>query len=317
MREKLPTPDSPGRGVRSRRLPPVRNLGEWRKAARRLLTTHRIQSDEADWIAGHVLGLSRGQLAINKDRELSVPERRRLSRILHQRLGHVPLQYMLGDVDFSGVVLKVRPGVFIPRPETEGLVDHILEFVGRENPVTILDVGTGCGAIALAVASARPCLRVWATDASEPAVRLARHNAGRLGLDGRVTVVAGDLTLPFQKRKPRCPLRVVVSNPPYISFAERKLLSPEILEHEPELALFAKDRGTAVIGRLAPQAARMLSRGGLFALEIGEAQGRRVREMLVQSGDWVRVRIKKDLAGKDRYALALRSAKNASQSLHK
>jgi len=290
----------------ARRFPPARTLGAWRRAARAFLGDLETPAAEADHIAAHVLGLSRLELTLHTDRALTRSERRRLSRLIHKRKRRIPLQVLLGEVDFAGVVLRVRPGVFIPRPETEGLAERAAAFLHEGGPSTAVDVGTGTGAVALALAAAVPGLQVWATDRSPRALRLARENARRLGLGNRVRCFRGDLLEPVARRRPPFPLRAVVCNPPYIAPGDRGRLPPEVVDHEPHEALFAEDGGLAVIRRLLLQAARILPAGGLLALEIGEDQGRRVAALLTGAGLWEAVRIERDLAGKERYALALR-----------
>jgi release factor glutamine methyltransferase len=298
----------PRKSVSPRRLPPVKTLSDWRRAARDLLRLEGIEAPatEANLLACHVLDLEAVDLTLDGDRRLSHSERRHLSRLLHRRILRVPLQYLVGKVDFAGICLHVRPGVFIPRPETEGLVERVLRFLEPDPRATVIDVGTGSGAIALALAAARPELVVWATDSSPEAVRQARRNSERLGLGDRVRFSTGDLTLPLQDEHPVFPIRVVVSNPPYIAPEDRAGLAAEIVDHEPHPALFAGEGGTEFIRRLVPRAGEILSRGGLLALEIGEDLGERVRDLLVESSLYDDISIEKDLAGKDRYALAVR-----------
>lgn len=299
----------PGRPNADDRLPAIRSLGEWRRGARTFLTAAGIESPaaEADLIARHVLGLTRVELTLAAGRALSPGEKRRMSRLLHRRRRRVPLQYLLGEVDFWGLSLRVTPRVLIPRPETEGLVERVLSFLGPDPEATVVDVGTGSGAIAVALAAARPRLTLWATDVSAAAVRVARMNARRLGLSGRIRIETGDLTGPFAGEEPESPLRVLVSNPPYVSTRDRRRLAPEVAEHEPALALFSGESGLDVIRRLVPAAARCLPAGALLALEIGDDQGERVRRLIQASPGWREVRIDRDLAGKDRYALAVRA----------
>jgi release factor glutamine methyltransferase len=299
----------PGLPEADDRLPPLRSLGEWRRGARRFLAAAGIESPvaEADLIARHVLGLTRVELTLAADRVLSRAEKRRLSRILHRRRRRVPLQYLLGEVDFWGLSLRVTPRVLIPRPETEGLVERVLSFLGPDPEATVVDVGTGSGAIALALAAARPRLTLWASDSSAAAVRVARENARRLGLSGRIRFAVGDLAAPFEGEEPERPLRVLVSNPPYVSTRNRRRLEPEVAEHEPALALFGGEGGLDVIRRLVPAAARRLPAGALLALEIGDDQGERVRRIIQATRGWRSIRIEKDLAGRDRYALAVRT----------
>jgi release factor glutamine methyltransferase len=260
---------------------------------------------DADLIAAHVLGISRIQLILQSDRALTPSEKRRLTHLLIKRAERVPLQYLLQDVEFSGLRLEVRRGVFIPRPETEGLVERVLALL-PPTPGWIADIGTGTGAIALALAFARPDLRVVATDISEAAIRQARRNAKHLGLENRVTFVTGDLTGPLESRW-KSELLAVVSNPPYIAFAERTMLPPDVVLHEPHEALFAREQGMAAIRRLAGRAVKLLGPDGFLALEIGEGQRDRVARTLHRAGHWARIRIERDLAGKDRYAIAERT----------
>jgi release factor glutamine methyltransferase len=258
-------------------------------------------------MARHVLEAGAADLVLRSEHRLSAVEKRRLSRILHRRLDGVPLQYVLGSVDFAGIFLRIVPGVFIPRPETEGLVEHVLAFLGPDPACTVVDLATGSGAVALALASARPRLHAWGTDVSPEAVRLAQANARRLQVGDRVLFVQGDLAAPLGTLRPELPVRVVVSNPPYISLRDRSRLDAEVVDHEPHAALFAGKDGLAVIRRIGPVAAGLLSPGGLLALEIGEESGPRVRDLLSGDARWRDVRIEPDLAGRDRYALAVRT----------
>lgn len=296
--------DLPGSG--GKQPPESVTLGEWRRAAADLFRADGFDSPaaEADAIAGHVLDLSRSELVINRERHLASPEGRRLSLLVERRLDHVPLQYLLGKVDFGGNCFRVRRGVFIPRPETEGLVERVLEGFDPGAGGTVVDAGTGTGAIAMSVARERPGMTVLATDLSDRAIGLARVNCRMLGLEGRVQVLEGDLLDPIPRE---IPLAGVISNPPYIAGRDRDKLAPEVVDHEPHLALFADDDGMSVIRRLVEEAASRLEDDGLLALEIGDDQGERVNALLAGSGDWARIRMERDLAGKDRYALARRA----------
>jgi len=305
-------------------LPPWRTVGEWRTGAAQALAGAGIDTArlEADLLLRHVTGWDHAAVLLNRRDELDAPTRRRFSRLLHKRLTRFPLQYLFGEVDFCGLTLRTTPAALIPRPETEGLVERVLRFLepGAEGPV--LDVGTGSGCIALALAAARPRLRVWATDLSRPALRLAAGNAERLGLAGRVRFCRGDLARPAVRRLRRAGgerFRVVVSNPPYVARGDRRRLPPEVAAHEPALALFTGGKGFAVIDRLVGEAAAVLEPGGLLALEIGEDQGDRVRARLGADGAvWTGTRVERDLAGRDRYAIAWRgSADGPADSLSK
>ena len=240
-------------------------------------------------------------LVFSADQVLNEKQRGLLEQFADRRISGEPLQYILGSTEFFGLKLAVTPEVLVPRPETEGLVQHVLDFLplGEYGPVA--DIGTGSGCIALALAKERPRLQVAALDISAPALDVARENAARLGL-GNVEFFQGDLTAPlrnFQK-----PLRVLVSNPPYVGFHEKGDLPTDVVDHEPHLALFSEGGGLAVIERLILEAPEYLSSGGMLAMEIGETQGSDVMGIF-SNKLWSSVQIEKDLTGRDRYALAV------------
>ena len=212
-------------------------------------------------------------------------------RALCQRCHGVPLQYLVGEQQFLDLVLGVAPGVFVPRPETEILVERAAETLeGRESPA-VIDVGTGTGAIALAVKRLRPDARVVATDVSEDAVAVARANASRLGLD--VAVLLGDLLDPAPEEL-RGAVDLVVSNPPYVTREEYDDLPGEV-KAEPYEALVG---GTDVHRRLAAASPAWLRPGGWLVVEIGESQGVEVAALLADRFEPVEVL--PDLTGRDR-----------------
>lgn len=207
-----------------------------------------------------------------------------------------PLQYILGSAHFRDLRLVVQPDVLIPRPETEILVERALSRLPQGGMV--VDIGTGCGAIGLSIAHERPDATVLATDVSEPAVACARQNAEIVGVD--VEFHTGDLfaALPDALRGT---LDLVVSNPPYVADSDRAFLSPDIVEHEPHVALFAGADGLDVTRRLVADARGWLKPGGWLLFEIAESSGNRVKELL---GGWgyAEVAIHPDLGGRDRMA---------------
>jgi release factor glutamine methyltransferase len=212
-------------------------------------------------------------------------------RALCQRCHGVPLQYLVGEQQFLDLVLGVAPGVFVPRPETEVVVERAAETLqGREMPV-IVDVGTGTGAIALALKRLRPDARVLATDVSEEAVSVARANAFRLGLD--VEVLHGDLVDPVPANL-RERVDLIASNPPYVTREEYEDLPPEV-RAEPFEALVG---GTDMHRRLAGAGPAWLGPGGWLVMEIGASQGSEVAALLRDAFE--DVEILPDLAGRDR-----------------
>lgn len=244
----------------------------------------------------HVLGTDRAGLYSRTD-GLDTREARMFGRAICQRCAGTPLQHLTGEQGFRRIVVEVRPGVFVPRPETEVLVGLALDAVaGIEDPV-VVDVGTGSGAIALAVKDERPDATVYATDRSTEALELAASNAQRLGLD--VHVLEGDLLSPLPDEL-RGWVDLVVSNPPYITADEYEDLPPEV-KADPELALLG---GPDVYERLAAEALRWLRDGGVLAVETGASQGRALADAL--SGSFMEVRVEPDLAGRDRIVLGRR-----------
>lgn len=195
---------------------------------------------------------------------------------LRRRCNGEPVQYILGEAEFFGLALTVDPAVLIPRPETEVLVEHVLDFLrGREHP-RILDVGTGSGAIAVALAVARQDAQLTAVDLSDVALRVAAANAARHGVVDRITFVQSDLFSALADERFDC----IVSNPPYVARQEQATLTVEVRDHEPALALFADNEGLAIYQRLIPAARAHLAPSGMIALEIGFGQHSSVSALL-------------------------------------
>jgi release factor glutamine methyltransferase len=228
---------------------------------------------------------------------LDAREARMFGRALCQRCAGTPLQHLTGEQAFRRIVLEVRPGVFVPRPETEILVEAALEALGSAEDPVVVDVGTGTGAVALAVKDERPGATVLATDVSPEAVELARTNALRLGLE--VDVREGDLLDPVPQEL-RGWVDLVVSNPPYIRPEEYADLPPEV-RADPVLALVG---GVEVYERLAAEALRWLRDGGVLAVEIADGDGPAVAHALEPA--FMDVRVGKDLAGRDRVVVGRR-----------
>jgi release factor glutamine methyltransferase len=209
-------------------------------------------------------------------------------RYLHQRIKGEPTQYITGRQEFYGREFRVTPDVLIPRPETE----HLIEAALARSAKTILDIGTGSGAIAVTLALETKA-RVAATDVSLEALRIAQQNAG--ALSAGVAFVACDLGAAFADGS----FDLVVSNPPYIAARDHASLQAEVRDHEPALALFGGEDGLAIYQRLIPEAARLLRPGGWLMMELGDAGA--VREMCA---DWTGVEIVNDLAGIPRVLIA-------------
>jgi release factor glutamine methyltransferase len=237
---------------------------------------------DAERLLRHVLGWDRASLLASPDRVVAEPEAGRLRALLRRRAAREPLQYILGTAAFWKHEFLVTPAVLIPRPETERLVETALELVkGVAEPV-IVDVGTGSGCIALSIAAERVDAEVHATDVSGPALDVARENARRLGLEGRVAFHEGHLLEPLAGLEGR--VHLVVSNPPYVDPAEREGLLPEVRDHEPERALFPPGDVLSVYRRLVPASARALRAGGALAVEIAPALAGDVARLFTEAG---------------------------------
>jgi release factor glutamine methyltransferase len=260
---------------------------------------------EAGMLLGRLLGLDRTGLVLRGAEQCDTGAARTLALWLLRRIGGEPVQYILGEAAYRDLVLEVGPGVFIPRPETELLVEEVLSFLrarGAEAP-RVLETCTGSGAIGFAIASELPGAQVVATELSPRAIGYAARNRARLRLEERVALVQCDLAAAL-----RGPFDALVANPPYVAEAERPLLPRDVLDHEPEMALFAKDGGLAAIFTLIDEGARLVAPGGLVAFELGETQGDAVRARFEAHSAYGAVRIRADLAGRARMALAERRA---------
>jgi len=255
----------------------------------------------AEWLLSAATGLSRVEVYAYHDRPLADDERDRLREGVRRRADGMPLQYVTGEMPFRHIVVHVEPGVFIPRPETETLVQVGLDHLARAGVTAphVADVCTGSGCVALSVATELPGSRVWASDRNEVAVRVATDNADRLGVGDRVEVSLGDLFAPFPARL-RGSLHAVLANPPYIPSADISRLPSEITGFEPELALDGGPDGLDLARRIVAEAREWLAPGGLLAIELDE---RCVQDAVNQMEPWYEeIDIVKDLAGRDRVA---------------
>lgn len=247
----------------------------------------------------YALRLDRTQLYARLSEEISPAGRTAFEALLARRLRREPTAYIIGRREFYGLELDVTPAAPIPRPETELLVDETLAQARRLRHAYrgphIVDVGTGCGAIALALAIRLPVARVTAIDTSQDALDLARHNAERLGVSGRVRFVLGDLLPPLPEVAD-----IIVANLPYVPSGEWERLAPEIRCYEPRTALDGGPDGLRLIARLLKEApAHVRSRGALI-LEIGHDQGALVAARARQAFPAAAIAVKNDLAGLDR-----------------
>jgi release factor glutamine methyltransferase len=277
-----------------------RNLREALADTRRILASVGIEEArlEAEVLLINILGISRARLYAFQEQELTPQQEDTLATLLERRLAREPLAYILGHKEFFGLDLIVRPGVLIPRPETELLVEKALLLVVERYPeggMTIADPGTGCGAIAISLAIHLPNARIYATEVSPEALQVAEENLQRYGVKDRVLLLAGDLLSPVPE-----PVDMVVANPPYVRSDELPTLQPEI-QFEPREALDGGPDGLSVITRLLHQAAGRLRPGGTLLMEMDPRQVEPLRRLAEGALPGAAVRFERDLAGLDRY----------------
>jgi release factor glutamine methyltransferase len=256
----------------------------------------------SELLMARLLATGRGCLAGYFAGEVSDRQLEAMRRGIKRLAEGEPVQYVLGEWDFRSLTLKCDRRALIPRPETEELVTRVLRFLkGRENPFTV-DVGTGTGAIILSLASEFKGDGVFlGTDISSDALALARENAARCGLAGRVKFAVADGLDDFDEPEA---FDVIVSNPPYIESAVCDTLEPRVRDWEPRLALDGGETGIDFYDRYLGDALNLLKSGGGIFFEIGAGQGERLRELMFEYG-FDDIRIEKDYAGHDRYASAV------------
>jgi release factor glutamine methyltransferase len=244
----------------------------------------------AELLLMFTLNCDRAYLYAHPERELSVEEQTRYDAVLAERARGVPAQYITGHQEFWGMDLIVTPAVLIPRPETEHVIEAVLDIVGpgKALPLRLADVGTGSGAIALALAKELPQAEIHATDISAAALEVARANAARHQLESRIQFHETDLLTGFDGKS----FGFIVSNPPYVGESEEDEVQLEVRKFEPRNAVFAGPTGVEVIARLIPQARAALRPGGWLVMEISGTITEKVKELL---RDWNEVLIRPDL----------------------
>ncbi len=277
------------------------------RAAQQRLAARDIPATDALELVSRLLGVTRAELRLQPGRALADGTMRTLDAWIERRLAGEPVQYITGRAAFRSLDLAVDGRVLVPRPETEGLVESVLGVLREQRErwphPRVLDLGTGSGAIALAIASEWPESRVTATDASPDALALARENAQATGLSARIEFAEGDWfdAVPADDR-----FEVIVSNPPYIATGEWDDLADEVRRFEPHAALFSGASGLEALREIIEGAPRRLVTGGLLALELAESRASEVAAWLDGAHSWSDVEVRDDLSGQPRVLLARR-----------
>ncbi len=270
-----------------------RTLSQIVSAARSRLERAGADAVDADVLIAHALGRGRAWLIAHGEYEPAEPERERIERLLGRRAAGEPVAYVTGRREFWSLEFEVSPAVLIPRPETELLVERALALLPPDSPASILDLGTGSGAVAVAIATERPHCDVVAVDESREALAVTRRNADRLA-PGRVRLVASDWFSALGDTR----FDLIVSNPPYVEERDPCLAEPA-MAREPRRALAAGQDGLDAIRRIAAGTVQHLAPGGTLLIEHGAMQAESVAGILAARGLEV-VACHRDLAGNDR-----------------
>lgn len=274
--------------------------------ARRRFRAAGIHPDEAALdarlLAQHVLGWDAARLLTHGD-EAATPQFQQLfESMVARRVSREPLAYITGTREFWQLAIEVTPAVLIPRPETELLVEAALDHCERLHPLRIVDVCTGSGCVAVALAREFGKATVIASDISADAIDVARRNVARHGLTSRVRLLHADLLSCVFER-----VDLVVANPPYVPSGDAPSLQPEVRDFEPRGALFAGPDGLQVVRRLVAESAAVLPRGGVLMFEFGAGQADAVAQLIECSPDFTLTELRNDLQDIPRVAVAQRT----------
>ena len=275
-------------------------------AARQRLRDAGLPPDEADLdarlLAEHVLGWTTERFFSEADQEEPSGFAPAFRALVERRAAHEPFAYIVGHEEFWGLQFEVTPAVLIPRPETELLVELALAECPGPAPLEIADVCTGSGCVAVAIAHERTSVAIVATDTSDSALDVARRNAERHRVADGIRFRRADLLAGIDG-----PFDLIVANPPYVAERDRPTLQPEVVDHEPAVALFAGSDGLDVIRRLLPEAGRHLRKGGQLLFEFGFGQADAVAELISRTPGLTMVALRRDLQDIPRVAIARRT----------
>ena len=279
------------------------NIKDQLKIATDILDEHNIESGrlEAEILLAHTLNVGRLYLYINPEQTISQEQVDDYNKLIERRTNHEPTAYILGHREFMDLDLIVNEDVLIPRPETEVLVESVIDHLNDNTGIIkIADIGTGSGAIAISLAKSLSGAAVEAVDISEKAINVARLNIGKYNLLGRITVHLGDLLSPLNGKK----FNAIVSNPPYIPSRVIDTLQAEVKDYEPSTALDGGMDGLDFYRRLFSESPKFLIDGGFLAVEIGFDQAESVKKLAEAEGQFKDIEIIKDLSKNDRVIIA-------------
>jgi len=265
-------------------------------------------SGEAEILLSYLLKMKRSEIYLNFDKILSNNERRELEQAIQKRLKNIPLQYITKHQEFMGMDFFIEEGVLIPRPETEILVEKIIEKLKNkkpDSPLRVADLGTGSGIIAISMAKYIKNITIYAIDISEKSLKLASKNALKHNCEDKIVFIQGDLFEPLREKIDQNCLDGVVSNPPYISLEDFKSLPVEIREREPKIALCGGVNGMDYYRKIVKKASYFLKKNGFVALEVGAGQAKKVKELILKENDFKQnIEIFRDYSNIERVVIA-------------
>ena len=285
------------------------NVGRLLETTQAYLAAKGVESPRltAEILLAHALNTQRISLYLDLSRSLQTHELDRYRQLVRQAGRHHPVQYLTGTAHFFSLEFTVTPAVLIPRPETETLLEQAIGAVrdrDSNQPLRILELGTGSGCVAVALACQLPNAQVWATDISRPALQVATKNANRHGVAERIHLREGDLFEALPDQEALGPFDLILSNPPYIAEAAWGALPANVRDHEPRSALLSGADGLCFHRKICRQASRFLAGAGWLMLEIALDQGQAVRNLFIDSADLANIRIITDAGGHERAVIA-------------
>lgn len=258
----------------------------------------------AELLLGAVLNAKKIDLYLNRDQTLTPQQIQKFNQFICERIQRKPLQYIIGSTEFFGLEFEVSQNVLIPRPETETLVETVIEHLKNCSQPKIIDLGTGSGAIAISLAKNLESCFVFATDVSSDALIVAKENARRNKVESQIEFICGDLFEPLRNKNLDGEIDCVVSNPPYVSKEEFAHLPKEVKDYEPIVALKTEEEGTFFHNKIIEGSRDFLKEGGILALEVGLGQASKVADLIRNRKDFKNTEIKRDLGGTDRIVIA-------------
>lgn len=289
-----------------------KTIGQALRYISKLLENAKVinSSGEAEILLSNLLKMNRSEIYLNFDKILSNNERRELEQAIQKRLKNIPLQYITKHQEFMGMDFFIEEGVLIPRPETEILVEKIIEKLKDKksnSPLRVADLGTGSGIIAISVAKYIKDVTIYAIDISEKTLKLAFKNAHKHNCEDRIIFLQGDLFEPLRGKIDQNSLDGIVSNPPYISLEDFELLPIEIREKEPKIALYGGINGIDYYRKIIKKASYFLKKNGFLALEVGAGQAKKVKELILKENNFKQnIEIFKDYSDIERVVIAYR-----------